>query len=59
MRDWRNTEAEAIVDAFVADQTSHDLLRLQQAIAAALRRAYEKGRKETSRMETFRPNIEE
>jgi hypothetical protein len=44
MGDWAEKEAEAIVDRFVADESSADLLRLQQSIAEALRAAYEKGR---------------
>jgi hypothetical protein len=47
MEDWAEKEAEGIVDSFVADESSADLLRLQQAIADALRRAYEKGREGT------------
>ena len=46
MGDWAEKEAEAIVDRFVADESSADLLRLQQSIAQALRTAYEKGKKE-------------
>jgi hypothetical protein len=45
MEDWAEKEAEVIVDAFVADESSSDLLNLQGAIANALRRAYESGRK--------------
>ncbi len=37
-------EAEAIIDRFVADESSADLLRLQQSIADALRAAYQKGK---------------
>jgi hypothetical protein len=44
MGDWAEKEAEAIVDRFVADESSADLLRLQQSIAEALRAAYDKGR---------------
>jgi hypothetical protein len=44
MEDWVEKEAEAIVDRFVADESSADLLQLQQSIADALRAAYEKGR---------------
>lgn len=40
MRDWADVEAELIVDTFVADQASDDLLRLQLAIADALLRAF-------------------
>jgi hypothetical protein len=43
MEDWAEKEAEAIVDQFVADESSSDLLRLQQSIANALRTAYQKG----------------
>ncbi|WP_447979348.1 hypothetical protein [Candidatus Nitrospira bockiana] len=49
MTDWAEKEAEAIVDSFVADESSADLLRLQQAIAEALRRAYEQGQKSSGR----------
>ena len=44
MEDWAEKEAEAIVDRFVADESSADLLRLQQSIAEALRTAYHKGK---------------
>ena len=44
MEDWAEKEAEAIVDQFVADESSADLLRLQQLIAEALRTAYAKGK---------------
>ena len=44
--DWAEGEAEAIVDQFVADERPDDLLRLQTAIAVALRKAYDKGRAE-------------
>jgi hypothetical protein len=44
LNDWAEEEAEAIVDRFVADEGPDDLLRLQTAIAAALRNAYDKGR---------------
>lgn len=44
LNDWAEKEAEAIVDDFVADEGQDDLLRLQTAIAVALRKAYEKGR---------------
>lgn len=45
LKDWAEEEAEAIVDQFVADEGPDDLLRLQTAIAAALRkaRAHDKG----------------
>ena len=44
MEDWAEKEAEAIIDRFVADESSADLLRLQQSIAEALRAAYRKGK---------------
>ena len=44
MEDWSEQEAEAIVDRFVADESSADLMRLQQSIANALLTAYEKGK---------------
>jgi hypothetical protein len=44
MEDRAEKEAEAIVERFVADESSADLLRLQQSIAEALHTAYEKGR---------------
>lgn len=47
MDDRAEKEAERIVDAFVADQGPEDLLRLQQTIAAALRRAFERGKQES------------
>ena len=46
MIDWPDQEAEAIVNIFVADQGPDHLLRLHQAIADALRTAYEKVRNE-------------
>jgi hypothetical protein len=48
MDDWADKEAEAIVDRFVADESSADLLCLEQSIAEALRAAYEKGREDRS-----------
>jgi len=51
MSDWAEQQAETIVDAFVADQGPEDLLRLQQAIANALRRAYERGKQEKEKEE--------
>jgi hypothetical protein len=48
MKDWTEEKAEAIVDGFVADDTPNDLLRLQNAIAAALLNACEKGRKQNN-----------
>jgi hypothetical protein len=44
MEHWAEKEAEAIVDRFVADTSSADLLCLQESIAHALKAAYEKGR---------------
>jgi len=44
MEHWAEKEAEAIVDRFVADTSSADLLCLQESIAQALKAAYEKGR---------------
>ena len=41
---WAEKQAEAIVDAFLADGEPEDLLRLEQAIANALRLAYERRR---------------
>jgi hypothetical protein len=46
MTDWAEKQADAIVDDFVADEGPDDLLRLQQAIANALRLAYEQGRRD-------------
>jgi len=40
---WAEKQAEIIVDSFLADGAPADLLRLEQAIAYALRRAYERG----------------
>ncbi|WP_447979966.1 hypothetical protein [Candidatus Nitrospira bockiana] len=48
MANWADTTAEAIVDAFTADSGPEDLLRLQHAIAAALRDAREAGKKGTA-----------
>ena len=42
--DWAEKEAEAIVDRFVSDESSADLLCLQQSIAEALIRTYDEGR---------------
>ena len=44
MTGWAEKHAEAIVDAFLADGEPEDLLRLERAIANALRLAYERGR---------------
>jgi hypothetical protein len=41
--DWPDHGAEKIFDAFLADQSSEDLLLLQQTIATAFSVAYEKG----------------
>src|SRR6266850_911141 len=41
---WAERQAEGIVDAFIADEEPEDLLRLEEAIANALRRAYERRR---------------
>ena len=41
---WAERQAEGIVDAFLADGEPEDLLRLEQAIANALRLAYERRR---------------
>ena len=41
---WAEKQAEAIVDAFLADGEPEDLLRLEQAIANALRLTYERRR---------------
>lgn len=46
MKDWAELKAEALIDAFVADEGPDDLLRLQVAIAEALRDAYERGKKQ-------------
>jgi hypothetical protein len=43
MKRWAEIEAEKIIDAFASDEGSDDLLKLQQAIATALCRAYERG----------------
>lgn len=45
MEQWANKEAERILDAFMASEGSDDLLKLQTAIADALRRTYEAGKK--------------
>lgn len=44
--DWADEEAEAIVDQFVADESTIDLLHLQESIAQVLRTAYQKGKLE-------------
>jgi hypothetical protein len=41
MMDWADREAAEIVDEFVANQGSEDLLKLQHSIAAAIRQVYE------------------
>ena len=48
MEDWAEQEAEAIVDRFVGDESSADLLRLQQSIAEALCAAYYRGQEAKS-----------
>jgi hypothetical protein len=45
MTSWADNEAERIVDDFVANNSSEDLLQLQEAIAAAIHEAYERGKK--------------
>jgi hypothetical protein len=44
MTDWADNKAERIVDDFVANDSSEDLLQLQEAIAVAIRDAYERGK---------------
>ena len=44
MESWADKEAEKMLDDFVAYEGADDLLRLQQAIARALCRAYEAGK---------------
>ena len=44
MEQWADKEAERILDAFMASEGSDDLLKLQTAIANAVRRAYEAGK---------------
>ena len=44
MESWAEKEAEKILDDFAAYEGADDLLRLQQAIAQALCRAYEGGK---------------
>jgi hypothetical protein len=41
MMDWADREAAKIVDDFVANHNSDDLLRLQHSIAAIIRQVYE------------------
>jgi len=41
--DWAAKQADAIVNAFLADNEPEDLLRLERAIADALRAAYKSG----------------
>jgi len=41
MMDWADREAAEIVDDFVTNQNSDDLLRLQHSIAAVIRQVYE------------------
>ncbi len=45
MGDWAEKEAEALVDRFLADESSADLLCLQQSVARALRMAYGEAKK--------------
>ncbi|MGH7231523.1 MAG: hypothetical protein ACREJU_09225 [Nitrospiraceae bacterium] len=49
MTDWACQQAEGIVDSFIANGSAGDLLHLQEAIAAALRRAYEQGKSASMR----------
>jgi hypothetical protein len=44
MEPWAEKEAEKLLDDFVDYEGADDLLRLQNAIAQALSRAYERGR---------------
>ena len=44
MESWAEKEAEKILDDFAAYEGADDLLKLQQAIARALCRAYEDGK---------------
>ena len=44
MESWAEKEADRILDDFVAYEGPDDLLKLQQAIARALSRAYEAGK---------------
>ena len=44
MKHWVEEESEAIVDRFIADDAPDDMLRLQNVIAVALLKAWEKGR---------------
>jgi len=53
MTDWVDNEAERIVDDFVANDSAEDLLQLQEAIAAAIRDAYERGKKVIQNGHTF------
>ena len=46
MKDWADQEAEKILDEFVANEGSDDLLKLHEAIVRALYQAYEMGKKE-------------
>jgi hypothetical protein len=47
-RDWPERQAESIIDEFMADGSPEDLLRLEQAIAEALRQAYQRGQEQRS-----------
>jgi len=42
---WAERQAEIIVDTFLSDGAPEDLLRLEQAIADALRRAHDRGQR--------------
>ncbi len=44
MRDWADKEAETILDEFVENEGSDDLLKLHEAIVQALCHAYEMGK---------------
>jgi hypothetical protein len=41
--EWAAKQADSMMDAFLADEEPDDLMRLEQAIAKALRLAYERG----------------
>jgi len=43
MADWAGKQADVIVSAFLDDDDPDDLLRLEEAIAKALRAAYASG----------------
>ncbi|MDQ6733556.1 MAG: hypothetical protein M3Z35_05475 [Nitrospirota bacterium] len=46
IKKWADQEAEKILDEFVANEGSDDLLKLHEAIVQALCQAYEMGKKE-------------